>query len=282
MKRRAYAKINLSLDVIAKREDGYHDLRTVMVPLQLHDLISLEIAEDYSFNANVRYLDEKKNNIIYQSIEEMRRRYGFKENFAVDLIKYIPTQAGLGGGSSDAASTIVLVDRLLKMFLSRSEMEDIAATIGKDVLFCLYGSAALVEGTGEIITPIDNNCDFEVLLIKPNQGISTKMAYGKLAEYDLIHHPAEGMIEALRIDDYKGVVANLGNSFEAVAGDLLPLVPKIKSELADFGFDGNLLCGSGSCVYGITRDKQLCDNAVEHFRKEYPYVWKTKVKRTKR
>jgi len=281
MKKRAYAKINLSLDVIGKREDGYHDLQMVMVPLELHDLISLEIAQDYNFSVNVRYLDHKKNNIIYETIEEMRSRYGFKENFSVELIKYIPTQAGLGGGSSDAAATIILVDRLLKMFLSIEEMEDIAIKIGKDVSFCLHNQAALVEGAGERLTFFENNCDFEVLLVKPSQGISTKTAYGRLADHDIRRFPADDIMEALKTDNYQGVIDNLGNSFEEVAGDILPVINKIKSELSDYGFDGNLLCGSGSCVFGLTRDAQLCESAVGHFRKEYPYVWKTKVKRTR-
>jgi len=280
VKKRAFAKVNLTLDVVRKREDGYHDLIMIMAPLQLHDLISLEIADKYDFTTNAKYLKKQENNSIYQTIEEMRKRYGFKENFKVDLQKYIPSQAGLGGGSSDAASTIILVEELLQLNLKKEEREDIASTIGKDVPFCLYNKTALVEGTGEKITFIDNNCDLNMLLVKPQQGVSTRQAYNKLHEFDIKHFDNSNMIKALQQKDYQAVVDNLANSFEEVAIELLPIIGRIKKEMLDFGFDGSLLCGSGSCVFAVSQDTQLLQAALKEFRKHYPFVWITNVKRS--
>jgi len=251
----------------------------VMAPLQLHDLLSMEVAPEYSLVTNAKSLGKKETNSVYQAIEELRKRYGFQENFKVELQKYIPSQAGLGGGSSDAAAAIILVDQLLGLNMTKEQIEETAEAVGKDVPFCLYGKTALIEGTGEKMTIIENNCDLRLLLIKPQQGISTRQAYGNLQDFTIKHHDAQGMIAALAQGDYQGVIKNLGNGFEEVAVVMLPVIGKIKKEMTDFGFDGTLLCGSGSCVFGVSRDEQLLQAALKHFRKSYPFVWMTSIAR---
>ncbi len=276
---RAYGKINLILNVLAKRQDNYHDLEMVMVPLLLHDLLTIRLASSYSFKTNVKYLKEQNNNIIYQVIQEMRKRYGFSEEFAIELTKYIPTQAGLGGGSSDGAAAIILLDGILGLKLSQQEREDIANCVGKDVAFCLYNRPALVSGMGEKLAFIDNNLDLKMLLVKPGKGISTKIAYEKLHEYPRQHYDTGKMIRALANGDYQGVVDNLGNAFEEVAQALVPDIAQLKKQLKDFGFDGSLLCGSGSCVLALSQNDELLSAGLKHFRKSYPFVWQTAVKR---
>ena len=279
MKKRAFAKINLTLDVIRQRSDGYHDMQMVMVPLELHDVISLETAAEYSFSANVKHLPDDEKNLIYRSIEEMRKSYGFTEEFKVEVQKFIPTQAGLGGGSSNAATTIAIVNELLDLNLSRTQLEEVANRVGKDVVFCLHSRSALVEESGEKVEFIENNCDFDVLLVKPHRGVSTRQAFSVLDRYESRHYPAAGMIEALAAGDYQGVLANLGNSFEESAIKNLPVIGRIKKEMARMGLDASLLCGSGSCVFGLSQNEESLNTALAYFRKKYPFVHKTKMMR---
>jgi len=281
VKARAYGKINLTLNVLKKREDGFHDLEMVMVPILLHDTLDIEIALEPSFSTNAKYLQYHKNNSIHQAIDELRLRYGFQENFAIKLMKYIPSQAGLGGGSSDGAATLLLLNELLGLKLSLATLAEIAVTIGKDLPFCLYGQAALVEGTGEKLTFIENKTDLKLLLVKPVAGVSTKQAYESITKQQRSYHDSAAMIKALTGGDYWGVVANLGNNFEALASDTLPEIQRIKDELQAFGFDGSLLCGSGSCVFALSQDDQLLAEGVRHFRKYYPFVWQSEVRQRK-
>jgi len=281
MKRRAYAKINLTLDVLGRREDGYHDLSMVMVPLQLHDLLSIEIAEEDSFACNVKYLGNNEHNSIIKAIGLMKERYGIKEHFKIELLKYIPMQAGLGGGSSNAAATIILLNQMLQLRLSQKELQELADSIGKDVTYCLYSRPALVEGTGEKVTFITNNCEFGVLLVKPSAGVATGEAYLALDQNPYQHYPPAPMIAALAAGDYEAMVHNLGNSLCDASKRLLPLIGKIERQLKEFGFDGVLMSGSGSCVFATTQDSELLERAAEHFRKQYYFVFKTKVRRGK-
>lgn len=278
MKKRALAKINLLLDVIGKRVDGYHDLKMVMVPIDFYDMVDIEIADELSFSSNVPYLASNNHNSIIKSIEVMRERYHFTEQFKISLSKFIPTQAGLGGGSSDSGATILIINELLKLELTNQELIVVADSIGKDVVFCLQQGSALVEGVGDKLTIIENNLNCYVLLIKPKKGISTKIAYGKLREYPAVHYDEQLLLRGLVEGDFDRVVDNLGNSFEAIAFDLVPEISKIKSELLAYGFKGVLMSGSGSCVFALSQDLLFCKQALKYFRKRYPFVWLTKMK----
>lgn len=277
MKYRAFAKVNLVLDIIGQRADGYHDLKMIMAALELHDLLTIELAEQSSFSSNAHFLDYD-NNLIVNAIEKLREKYNFSEHFKVELKKTIPIQAGLGGGSANAAATIIIVNKLLNLKMSRVEMEEIAEQLGSDVKFCLDNKVSLVEGTGQKIKRIDNISQFYLLLVKPKKGISTTKAFSKLKEYDLKHYQTEEMVQALETNNYQKIIKNLGNSFEEVAFDMVPTIKEIKKELLEFGFDGALLSGSGSTVFAITKDKELLLDGVDFFRKKYPFVWATKLK----
>ncbi len=279
MKKRAYAKINLSLDVIGKREDGYHDLEMVMVPLQLHDLVEITIDKEDSFTSNISYLKYDSENTIYKVIQLMREKYDFKEHFKIHLNKIIPTQAGLAGGSSDGAATIHLINDLLKLNLSIQEMEEIADKIGKDVVFCLHQKSALVTGAGENIEFVTNNLDCHVVLVKPKGGVSTKLAYGNLTNYQLEHFQSDNVLTALKNNDFNLLCQYLGNTFEPIAFDIVPEISKIKRALLEMGFSGVLMSGSGSCVFALTLDENLANEAVKKMRKKYPFAWTTRIMR---
>lgn len=277
MKYRANAKVNLVLDIIGKRPDGYHDLAMVMVPLEFHDLLDIEIFDEMVFETNASFLSPEKN-LVVNTIEVMREKYKFTENFRIYLKKCIPTQAGLGGGSADAAATIHLVDRLLKLKMTNLEKEEIAEQVGSDIKFCLYNKISLVEGTGEKVSSIDTKSAFYLLLVKPKRGISTKRAYAEISNFEIKHYAVENMVSALKQDDYEKIIESLGNSFEEIGIHLVNDIQDIKTELIEFGFDGALMTGSGSTVFGITKDKDILIRGVEFFKKKYPFVWATKIK----
>lgn len=257
MQERAYAKINLCLDVVRKREDGYHELRMIMVPIDFYDILEMHRAEDTSMSLNRYYLPVNDKNTVIKTIHVMQEMFGFSDNYACTLQKHIPTQAGLAGGSADAAAAIRLINRDQQLGLTRDQMIDIAKRIGADVPFCTVNKPALVEGIGEKIEPFVCNPDFYILLVKPSKGVSTKKAFEGLNFETIVHPNVDGMKEALINDDYEGVLANLGNSLEEVSLQLVREIKDVKEELTELGFDGVLMSGSGSTVFGITKSRRV-------------------------
>ena len=164
MKERAFAKINLCLDVVRRREDGYHDLRMIMVPIDFYDVLELHPAEETTMELNRSYLPVNDKNTVIKAIHVMQERCGFTQNFACILQKHIPTQAGLAGGSADAAAAIRMINRIMRLNLSQEEMIEIAKEVGADVPFCTVNRPALVEGIGEKIQAFHCDTDFGILL----------------------------------------------------------------------------------------------------------------------
>ncbi|MBR2795353.1 MAG: 4-(cytidine 5'-diphospho)-2-C-methyl-D-erythritol kinase [Solobacterium sp.] len=277
MKERAYAKINLCLDVIRRREDGYHNLRMVMVPIDFYDVLEMIPSTETTMVLNRSYLPVDDKNTVVKAIHVMQERYGFTQNFACTLQKHIPTQAGLAGGSADAAAAIRMVNRIMRLNLSESELIETARMVGADVPFCTLNKPALVEGIGEIITPFECRCDFGILLVKPRRGVSTKAAFGGLNFDTLVHPDVDGMKTALETGDYDGVVNHLGNSLEEVSLGLVEEIRDVRESLAELGFDGVLMSGSGSTVFGITRSPRLLKDAMGLMRANGYFVRSTKI-----
>jgi len=277
MRERAYAKINLCLDVVRRREDGYHDLRMIMVPVDFYDVVDLVPAAETTMSLNRSYLPVNDKNTVIKAIHVMQERCGFDQNFACTLLKHIPTQAGLAGGSADAAAAIRIINRQLHLNLPYQELIDIAKEVGADVPFCLVNRPALVEGIGEILTPFECPAEFGILLVKPRRGVSTKAAFGGL-DFSTIEHPdVDGMKEALEKGDYDGMISRLGNSLEKVSLDLVEEIREVKETLLDLGFDGALMSGSGSTVFGITKSPHLLHNASEVMRANGYFVRMTRI-----
>ncbi len=277
MKERAYAKINLCLDVVRRREDGYHDLRMVMVPIDFYDLLEMVPSAETTMNLNRSYLPVNDRNTVIKAIHVMQERYGFDQNFACVLQKHIPTQAGLAGGSADAAAAIRMINRMMSLHLSEQELIETARQVGADVPFCTMNRPALVEGIGEILQPFECRCDFGILLVKPRRGVSTKAAFGGL-DFSTIEHPdPDGMRTALEKGDYEGVVSHLGNSLEAVSLQLVEEIKDVKDCLTDLGFDGVLMSGSGSTVFGLTRSPHLLKESMNLMRANGYFVRATRI-----
>jgi len=277
MKKRAFAKINLCLDVISRREDGYHELEMVMVPIDLFDTVEITIAEKMQIASDKSFLPLDRRNTVINAIEVMREKYGFKENFNIRLVKNIPTQAGLAGGSTDAATAIKIINELLQLNMSENEMYEVAEVVGSDVPFCLFGKPAQVKGVGEQLSPIEINLGFYLFLAKPRMGVSTKAAFTNLDMDHLAHANTPKMVDALKENDYDKFLENLKNSLETPAIIEVPEILKMKEELISFGFDAALMSGSGSTIFAITRSEELVDRAVNRFWNRYWFVKKTRI-----
>ncbi|MEG0176550.1 4-(cytidine 5'-diphospho)-2-C-methyl-D-erythritol kinase [Anaerorhabdus sp.] len=277
MRERAYAKINLCLDVVRKRDDGYHELNMVMVPIDFYDVLDMEIADEMSLESNASYLPMTDKNSIIKAINVLREEYGFSENFKIVLKKHIPTQGGLAGGSADAAAAIRLIKRLLNLNMSHSKMIELAKKVGADVPFCCVNKPALVSGIGEHLEPFEFESDFYLLLVKPFRGVSTKLAFEKL-DFETAEHPdCLKMMSSLINKDYDGVLTSLGNTLEQPAFKLVPSIEKIKQSCIDLGMDGALMSGSGSTVFALTKNEQLLYEVASEMKANSNFVRITKI-----
>ena len=277
MKERAYAKINLCLDVVGKREDGYHDLKMIMVPINFYDVLEMEFAPETTLELNRDYLPINDKNTIIKAIHIMQEKYNITEEFCCRLEKHIPTRAGLAGGSADAAAAIRMINRMCNLHLTKDEMIAVGKEVGADVPFCILNRPAFVEGIGEKITTFSCSPDFYLLLIKPRKGVSTAEAFHIVDEQEGIHPDCKAMQEALEYNDYEGIISSLGNSMENAAMTLVPEIRKAKQDLLDLGFDGVLMSGSGSTVFGITKDTELLERSIDVLKKKRYFVRKTTV-----
>ncbi len=277
MKERAYAKINLCLDVVGRRDDGYHELKMIMVPIDFYDVLEMNFADETTLELNRSYLPVNEKNTIIKAIRVMQEKYGFRDEFECRLAKHIPTRAGLAGGSADAAAAIRMMNRMLRLNLSMEEMIETGRQVGADVPFCIMNKPALVEGIGEKIMPFKCSPDFDILLVKPRKGVSTKEAFDIVDSRENEHPDCMKLMNALIMNDYEGVVSSLGNSLEPAAIQLVKEIRTVKSRLHEMGFDGVLMSGSGSTVFGITRNAQLLNDSMEQLRQEKYFVRKTRI-----
>lgn len=277
MKKKSFAKINLMLDVVERRADGYHELEMITVPVDLFDTIDIKISPTMKMTSNKRYIPNDERNTVIKAIELMRRKYGFKENFTIKLLKNTPTRAGMGGGSSNASLVMRMINELLDLKASEDELMEIAQEVGSDVPFTLYGKPALVRGVGELLEPININMDFFIFIVKPAKGISTPQLFQKLDADNLFHYDVSLVKKALEEGDYDLFIRAIGNSLEPGAIKNVPEIRKAKQDLLNFGFDTAIMSGAGSSVFGITQDVNLVNQAVKRFYRKYDFVKKSRV-----
>ena len=278
MKQRAYAKINLCLDVVCRREDGYHELEMIMAPVNLYDTLNFEFCDELRLQSNVPYLPLDRRNTIIKAIELLREEYGFKENFEIILQKHIPTQAGMAGGSTDGAAAIRALNKMLRLGMDNDKMVEIAKKVGADVPFCLRSRPAFVTGIGENLEHFRVHTPFYLLLVKPYKGVSTKVAFETLDFSSAQHPDCRKMRQALMNNDYDGVIQSLGNTLEQSAFKLVPQIAAIKKDLLAMGFDGALMSGSGSTVFALTRDPELLEKGAAAMRKKAAFIRKTELR----
>ncbi|WP_102348002.1 4-(cytidine 5'-diphospho)-2-C-methyl-D-erythritol kinase [Bacillus sp. Marseille-P3661] len=252
---KAPAKINLSLDVLHKRDDGYHEVRMIMTTIDLADRIELEGLEEDTIKivSENRFVPEDDRNLAYQAASLLKKRYGVDRGVAISITKVIPVAAGLAGGSSDAAATLRGLNKLWGLGLSLDKLAELGAEIGSDVSFCVYGGTAIATGRGEKIIHIDSPPPCYVILAKPTMGVSTADIYRNLKLDHIVHPDIDAMVTAIKNQDFKGICQNVGNVLESVTLELYPEVRQIRQQMERFGADAVLMSGSGPTVYGLVQ-----------------------------
>jgi 4-diphosphocytidyl-2-C-methyl-D-erythritol kinase len=252
---KAPAKINLSLDVLHKRPDGYHEVEMVMTTVDLADRIELtELKEDeVKIVTHNRFVPDDHRNHAYQAAQLLKDTYGIKKGVHIEINKEIPVAAGLAGGSSDAAAVLRGLNELWKLGLSLDELAQLGSQIGSDVSFCVYGGTALATGRGEKISHLPSPPNCWVILAKPATGVSTAEVYKNLNLRQIQHPNTKGMIEAIYEQNYEKVCEHVGNVLESVTLHMHPEVAHIKEQMKRFGADAVLMSGSGPTVFGLVQ-----------------------------
>lgn len=266
MKLRALAKINLGLDVVRKREDGYHEVRMIMQTIKMYDRLELTVRETpgIRIKTNLSYIPTDENNLVYKAAKLLMDEFQIKKGLNIRLEKFIPVAAGMAGGSSDAAATMVGVNRLFRLGLTQEELMKRAVKIGADVPYCIMRGTALAEGIGEMLSPLPPMPDCHILIAKPPVGVSTKFVYGNLRANELEQHPdIDGMIQALEDKSIAGICEKMENVLETVTVPEYPVIDEIKQLMLECGADGALMSGSGPTVFGIFTDKKSAKLAKE-------------------
>lgn len=256
---KARAKINLGLDVIGRRENGYHDVRMVMQTVGLYDRIIMTRIpeEEIRIKTNIGFLPVNENNLVYKAIMLMKSKYKLDGGIEVDLNKFIPVAAGMAGGSSDAASALFGMNRLYELNLPMGELMNIGVEIGADVPYCIMRGTALAEGIGEKLTRLPDMPFCHILIAKPPVNVSTKLVYEKLDNTDVKLHPdIDGIIEAIKLKDVALVASRMGNVLESVTVPLYPVIDSIKRDMIEHGAINAMMSGSGPTVFGIFPDEQ--------------------------
>ena len=256
---KARAKINLGLDVLGKREDGYHEVRMVMQTIGIYDrLILTKIPEEeIRITSNLAFLPVNENNLIYKAIKLLKDEYHFPGGVSVDLNKFIPVAAGMAGGSTDAASTMFGVNRLFGLNLSMGKMMELGVRLGADVPYCVMRGTALAEGIGEKLTRITPVPHMWILIAKPQINVSTRLVYEQLDMGGIQKHPdIDGIIRAIEAQDVVRIAQSMGNVLENVTVPLYPVIETIKQDMLSHGAINAMMSGSGPTVFGLFPDEQ--------------------------
>ena len=273
----AYAKLNLTLDILRKREDGYHDLRMVMQSVELHDDVSVTMTESGEIECRCGDIPGDESNLAVKAARAFFEATGIVPGgLFIDIEKRIPAKAGMAGGSSDAAATLRALRKLLRPEMLGEELERIGARVGSDVPYCLRGGTALAEGRGERLTTLRPAPPFYVLLCKPDFDISTPELFARVRVSELWNRPdTSGMLDALHRGDAEGVAARVKNAFESVLPQEYAGVFDIKRRIHELGAEATAMTGSGPTVFGLFRDYALVRDAYAILAEEYERTYLT-------
>ena len=266
---KAYAKINLGLDVLSKRADGYHDVCMIMQSINLYDTLTIKksVERTISVETNLSYLPNNQKNLVYRAAELFLEAFPQNMGVKIDLKKRIPVAAGLAGGSSDAAATLCGLNELFETGLSDEELMKLGVTLGADVPYCIMLGTALSEGIGELLTPIKPMPYCDILLVKPNISVSTKYVYDNLKLDSTVPHPdILNMRQAIEESNLAGLTNCMDNILQTVTIKDYPIITKIKEKMILHGAMTSLMSGSGPTVFGIFSDHRLAEKAFHYFK----------------
>lgn len=266
---RAYAKINIGLDVLRRRNDGYHEVRMIMQTVDIYDDLLFEKTKQPGIVLKTDHeeLPIDGDNLVCKAAALLFREKGINEGVKITLTKRIPIAAGMAGGSSDAAAAMRGLNELFQMGYSTKELQELGVKLGADIPYCIVGGTMLSEGIGEILTPLPAPPDCFLVVAKPDINVSTGFVYGNLRVDMLTEHPdIDGMIEALNIGSLKGITDRLGNVLETVTTKEYPIIEELKALLCNRGAQNALMSGSGPTVFGIFTDRSLAEAAAKEVR----------------
>lgn len=270
---KAYAKINLGLDVLRRRTDGYHEVKMIMQTVAICD----DLAFEKSTKSGVRLKIEGANlpvdgdNLICRAAALIMEAGKITEGVQITLHKRIPIAAGMAGGSADAAAALRGFNRLFALGYSAQELRELGVRLGADIPYCIEGGTMLAEGIGEILTPLSPPPDCHLVVAKPELDVSTAFVYGNLKADRLPYHPdIDGMVEALAQGSLKGITDRMGNVLETVTEKAYPVITKIKEQMRSLGAENALMSGSGPTVFGICKTKETADRIAAAIREKEP------------
>ena len=266
----AYAKINLSLDVVGRLANGYHEVRMIMQTVGIHDTLTFEKTEgEIVLSSDAGELPLGEDNLIYKAARLVKETYGISGGVKVHLEKRIPVAAGMAGGSTDAAATLKAMNLLYDLGLSEEDLCGLGVKLGADVPYCIMGGTALSEGIGEVLTKLAPMPECVLLVAKPDINVSTKEVYQALDSQSVQWHPdVDGMRQAIEEGRLEGIYSRLGNVLETVTVAKHPIVSEIKQEMLGNGALGSLMSGSGPSVFGIFDDEEKARAACECIEKK--------------
>lgn len=269
MRLQAFAKINLELDVLGKREDGYHEVRMIMQTIRMYDQLDMRksVEPGIHLTTNKKYIPVDENNLVWRAAKLMMDTCGIMEGVSIHLHKVIPVAAGMAGGSSDAAATLVGMNRLFHCGLSKEKLMELGVQIGADVPYCVLRGTALAEGIGEKLTVLPPMPDCWILIGKPGISVSTKYVYTTLdLNTDTVHPDIDGMKKALEDGNLYGITERMGNVLQDVTIPAYPEVERIKEQMKALGAVNAMMSGSGPTVFGIFDNEEKAQKACQKLR----------------
>lgn len=276
---KAYAKINISLDVVGKREDGYHLLKMIMQTIDLYDLLEIKKADKgINISCDKPYVPTDERNIVYKVAKLFMDNYNISAGISIDIKKNIPVAAGLAGGSTDGAAVLKAMRNFFNIDICDGELMKLGVKIGADVPYCIVGGTALCEGIGEKVTPLKSFNNKIVVLVKPKFGVSTKEVYKGFDIERIYKHPCtEELIRAIEDDDLEFVSKNMKNLLENVTLRKHTMLKIIKEDMLKFGALGSMMSGSGPSVFAFFDDMLMAQRCYEGMKNKFEEVYLTRT-----
>ncbi len=275
---KSYAKINLCLDIINKRDDGYHNLKTIMQSLDLSDDLEIEKSQHIHIECNHPEVPLNDSNLVYKAAKAIFQAAGITGGARIKITKNIPVAAGLAGGSSNAATVLHGINIIFNLNFTVAQLISIGKNLGADVPYCLVGGTVLATGIGEKLSFINPLKEFNVVLVKPIVGVSTKQVYAEVDLSNLKSRPnIEKAIISIESNDLQGLVGSMGNVLEPITSLMVKDVLQIKNKMLELGADGAQMCGSGPTVFAICSSKDKANNIFKYFSNVYSQVYLCKT-----
>lgn len=271
MRKKAYGKISLYLQVL-DRKNGNLQFRNILFPLDLFDMVYLEKSEVLEIETDKHFLPNDRRNTVFRAVELMKEKYKIKDNFKIKIVKNIPAQSGLGGGSADAAAVICMINEVYQLNLSDDDLIDVARRIDEDTPFCLFNKPAIVSEEGSGIEFINTKMEMYYVLIKPKYGTSTKRFMKKFNYFNNDDYKFDECLSAIESNDFERLIENTHNDFQKTVEMKNKSLNKAIRQLNDLGLEGVCMSGSGTGVYGLTQDVELARKIHKKLAFKYPFV----------